>query len=284
MAMSGFSMLDGNASVLMPPQELVYDWLTQHGVRWRVYHEGIPFFTLMARWIPEILTSSIAPDSHFRPLNQLVVDVQDEDAATFPQVIFVEPKYTDAPPAGHGRDDHPPSAISGGQGFLWEVYLAITSDPTRWGRTAMVVTYDEHGGFFDHVQPLQVVTNPPAGASYTPFITSGLRVPTLVASPLVPAGGVFSDNFDHTSILKFLGDKFNQGSYSPVVDDRAAVGSLSRVFAQPIVRTDIPMPPPPTGLPPQPSPQVLAFQAAAQAAYTQDSDASRKAIPDSWNV
>ncbi len=285
MAMAGVSKIEGNKSFLeFPTQDLVYDWLKAHGVRWRVYHDGIPFFMLMKRWIPQILTSGIDQDSPFRPLSQLVVDVQNEDPATFPQVIFIEPKYTDAPPAGHGRDDHPPTSIAGGQAFLWETYLALTSSPARWAKTAMVVTYDEHGGFFDHVQPLPVVTNPPAGAAYTPFISTGVRVPSMIVSPLVPPGGVFSNPFDHTSILKFIGDKFNGGSYSPEVDNRAGVGSLSEVFAQPMARVDIPLPPPPTGLPQMPSIQVIAFQSAAQEAYTQNSDASAKAVPDTWHV
>jgi phospholipase C len=285
MAMAGFSKIDGNQSFLgFPDQRLVYDWLTDNDIRWRVYHDGIPFFMLMKRWIPSILTSGLDKKSHFRPLSQLVVDVQEEDPATFPQVIFVEPKYSDAPPAGHGRDDHPPTSITGGQAFLWEVYLALTSSATRWAKTSMVVTYDEHGGFFDHIQPLQVVTNPPDGAGYTPFITSGVRVPTMIVSQLVPAGGVFSGPYDHTSILKFLGDKFNGGKYSPEVDNRAGVGSLSEVFAQPIARTDIPLPPSPTGVPAIPSVQMIAFQAAAQEAYTQDSAAAGAAVPDTWHV
>jgi phospholipase C len=244
----------------------------------------MPFFMLMKKWIPSILASGIEKSSSFRPLKQLVVDVQSEDPATFPQVIFVEPKYTDAPPAGSGRDDHPPTSIAGGQAFLWEVYLALSSDPARWAKTAMVVTYDEHGGFFDHVQPLPVSTPPPSGASYTPFISTGVRVPTMIVSPMVPAGGVFSNPFDHTSILKFLGEKWNGGQYTPEVDNRAGVGSLSEVFAQPLARTDIPLPPSPTGLPQASSVQVTAFQAAAQEAYTQDSEASKTSVPDTWHV
>ena len=57
MSMSGFSMIDVNHDVL-PEQELVYDWLTAHGVNWRVYHQGIPFFTMMLKWVDEILLSN----------------------------------------------------------------------------------------------------------------------------------------------------------------------------------------------------------------------------------
>ncbi|MBV9214756.1 MAG: phospholipase, partial [Acidobacteria bacterium] len=87
MSMSGYSHIDVNHLVL-PDQYLVYDWLTDHGVRWRVYHEGMPFFVMMPRWIPEILAGD-----HFRPFSQLWDDIQNEPPDEFPEVIFVEPMY-----------------------------------------------------------------------------------------------------------------------------------------------------------------------------------------------
>lgn len=290
MAMAGFSVIDGNASFLgFPDQKLVYDWLTDHGVRWRVYHDGMPFFMLMKRWLPEILGSGIQENvgkegSHFRSLQQLVVDVQEEDPATFPQVLFVEPKYSDAPPAGHGRDDHPPATIAGGQAFLWETYLALTSNPERWAKTAMVVTYDEHGGFFDHVQPLPIVTNPPEGSDFTPFTTTGIRVPSLIVSPFIQPQSVFKGPLDHTSILKFLGEKFGGGRYSPEVDERDGVGSLGEVFNIDIARADIPSPPPPSGMASPATVQSEAFAAAAVEAYTRDPKNAKRSFPETWHV
>jgi len=90
MAMSGYTLIDGNVD-LLKDQYLVYDWLNDHRVSWRVYHEGIPFFALMPRWIPRLV------QENFRGFGQLANDVCDESDATFPEVIFVEPTYTDAP-------------------------------------------------------------------------------------------------------------------------------------------------------------------------------------------
>jgi phospholipase C len=290
MAMAGQTTIDGNVSFLnFPSQRLVYDWLTERGVRWRVYHEGMPFFMLMKKWIPEILGSGLGESVgtqgvHFRSVRQLVVDVQEEDPGTFPQVIFIEPKYSDAPPAGHGRDDHPPASIAGGQAFLWEVYLALTSSPERWSKTAMIVTYDEHGGFFDHVQPLPVITNPPAGSDYPPFVTSGMRVPAIVLSPFVAPKSAFHGPLDHTSILKLLGEKWGGGSYSPDVDERDGVGSASEVFTLDVARADVPSPPSPTGMPVPESVQAAAFTAAAQESYTQDPKNAMEKFPETWHV
>lgn len=221
MAMSGETRIDVNR-VPLPDQELVYDWLEKNGISWRVYHEELPFFAMMPRWVPDIVM-----ERNFRPLEHLFSDVENEPPGKFPQVIFIEPAYTDAPHLGVSSDDHAPSAIKGGQEFLLEAYRSMTNDPDLWSGMVMIVTYDEHGGFFDHVSPPAIRTDPPANASYTrPFETLGVRVPAFVISPFVKPGAVFNSVLDHTSILKLIGQKFGpKGSYSDLVDKRP-VGSV----------------------------------------------------------
>jgi phospholipase C len=228
MAMSGFSTIDVNQTPL-PHQELVYDWLTARGIRWRVYHETVPFFAMMLNWIPEILAGD-----NFRPLAQLTQDVQNEPPDVFPQVLFIEPAYTDCPHIEESTDDHAPTAIRGGQKFLLEAYRDMTANPDLWAGTVMIVTYDEHGGFFDHVSPPSIRTDPPPGAHYqVGFASLGVRVPAFVISPFVTPGKVCHALFDHTSILKFIGQKFGEnGGYSQVVDERA-VGSVADLLTAP---------------------------------------------------
>ncbi len=249
MAMSGQSWIDTNVSTPLqfPDQQLVYDWLTRHGVRWRVYHQGFfPFFALMPRWYPKMASSD-----DFRRFDRLKLDFELETDATFPSVIFVEPKYTDSPHVGEGTDDHSPSSVLGGQAFLLDIYNAVVANPVRWRKTVMIVTYDEHGGFFDHVQPLPIVTRDPKGR-YPDFTSTGVRVPSIVISPLVSAGLVYSRPLDHTSILKFIGQKFNAGSYGPGVDDRGGVGSVLDVLDLNSPRQLIPPPPDPSVIPAAP--------------------------------
>jgi phospholipase C len=236
MAMSGFSLIDVN-QVPLPNQELVYDWLTTNKIRWRVYHEGMPFFAMMPRWIPDVVT-----EEHFRPFANLINDVENETPEEFPQVIFIEPTYTDAPHIGLSSDDHAPSAVKGGQQFLLEAYRCMSQIPDVWNGTVMIVTYDEHGGFFDHVSPPTIRTNPPPGAQYTGFDTLGVRVPAFVISPFVKPRTVFNDCLDHTSILKFIGEKFGQsGNYSDLVDQRA-VGNVLDVLNEPTPRPAVAIP------------------------------------------
>jgi len=246
MAMSGQSFIDTNVSnpAEFPDQQLAYDWLRQRRVRWRVYHQGFfPFFAMMPRWYPEMVASD-----DFRRLERLRLDFELEADATFPNVIFVEPKYTDSPHVGEGTDDHSPSSVLGGQSFLLDIYNALISNPVRWRKTVMILTYDEHGGFFDHVQPLPIVTRDPRGR-YPDFISTGVRVPAIVISPLVSPGAIYSQPLDHTSILKFIGQKFGAGKYGPGVDDRDGVGSVLDVLDLNAPRQVIPHAPDASAIP-----------------------------------
>jgi phospholipase C len=237
MSMSGVSLLDVNQTPL-PEQDLVYKWLDDHQVNWRVYHQQLPFFALMPKWIPAILF-----DERFRSFADLESDLLNTPPDELPQVIFVEPTYQDAPHTGFSSDDHAPAGISNGQEFLMQVYNAVIASPAFWAGAVMVVNYDEHGGFFDHVPPPRIRTEPPAGAAYsTPFSTLGPRVPAFVISPFARPGFAGHNLLDHTSVLKLLGEKFGQGSYSAEVDARP-VESVSRLldFANP--RLDPPAPP-----------------------------------------
>ncbi|HEY2106825.1 MAG TPA: alkaline phosphatase family protein [Candidatus Binataceae bacterium] len=256
MAMSGQSAIDTNVSnpVNFPDQQLAYDWLNQHQVRWRVYHQGFfPFFAMMPRWYPQMVVGD-----EFRRFERLKLDFELETDATFPQVIFVEPKYTDSPHIGEGTDDHSPSSVLGGQALLLDIYNALISNPLRWRKTVMILTYDEHGGFFDHVQPLPIATKDPRGR-YADFISTGVRVPSIIISPLVSPGKIYSQALDHTSILKFLGQKFGGGKYGPGVDDRPGVGSVLDVLDLNAPRQLIP-PAPDASVIPAAEPYVRGFK------------------------
>jgi phospholipase C len=177
---------------------------------------------------------STPPRRQFSGLGQLANDFRDESEATFPEVIFVEPTYTNGPEFGTPSDDHPTTSVAGGQDFLRKVYMSLIGNPSRWARTVLIVTYDEHGGFFDHYSPPQIATNPPRGANYQPFDCGGVRVPGIVISPLVPAAAVYAQLLDHTSILRFLAKKFAPTEiYSDKVEERSTVftGQISDILS-----------------------------------------------------
>src|SRR5262249_13189320 len=95
-------------------------------------------------------------------------------AGTLPQVCFIDPAFT-----GNGaNDDHPAHDIRGGQALIASVVAALGKSP-QWSKSLLVITYDEHGGFFDHVPPPTTVdTN-------AEFRQLGFRVPAIVIGPTV---------------------------------------------------------------------------------------------------
>lgn len=277
MAFSGETLNDVNQGFMIPKQDLVYDWLTRHNVNWRVYHQGFPFFMLMDGWHLRVLT-----DDHFRDIDDLQNDIATEDVDTFPKVIFIEPRYADAPHVEAPNDDHPPTPIINGQHFLQKIYSNLIGNPDRWARTVMIITYDENGGFFDHVQPLPIVTNPPRGAHYPPFLSTGPRVPGIIVSPFVEPGSVYHGNLDHTSILKFIAAKWNPGKgYSNAVDPRP-VGDLTQALTRDVARTELVLPEGIGQTPEQPptEPTQLAFKQAAQNAAYVNPTATMNKFPE----
>jgi phospholipase C len=101
MAMSGFSKIEHNTNLLLPPQPLLYDWLTEHNIRWRVYHQGMPFFSMMPAWTLRALHD----EEHFRRFTRIDNDLMECLPDELPQVFFFEPSYTDAPHQGVSSDD-----------------------------------------------------------------------------------------------------------------------------------------------------------------------------------
>jgi phospholipase C len=237
MSLSGESRVDFTG--LFPPEgNIILDWLNDHGIRWRVYHAGLSFFTLLGRF-----NQVFGPN--FRPVTHLAIDVNEESPNEFPQVILIEPSYYDAPHFGTDQpnDNHAPLAVGFGEEFLRQIYKALTSNPERWQKTVMILTYDEHGGFFDHVPPLPIPYNPP-NDEYTSFETTGVRVPSIVVSPYVAARSVYKGYLDHTSILQFIAERFAPGEdgYSEAVNHRRnqGIGSVKQVLNLDEPRLDIP--------------------------------------------
>jgi len=125
--------------------------------------------------------------------------LDDAKDGKLPAVSWIDPNFVDVSftgPAG-SNDDHPPSDIKAGQELVLKLYTALVKSP-QWSKTMLVVTYDEHGGFYDHVQPPACQDDRPA------FRTYGVRVPALVVSPFTERASVSKVLYDHTSIIKTI--------------------------------------------------------------------------------
>ena len=125
--------------------------------------------------------------------------LDDATDGKLPAVSWIDPNFVDVSfigPSG-SNDDHPPSDIKAGQELVLKVYSALVKSP-NWKKTMLVITYDEHGGFYDHVLPPAAQDDKPAFRSY------GVRVPSIVVSPYTPRASVSSVVYDHTSIIKTI--------------------------------------------------------------------------------
>ncbi len=136
-------------------------------------------------------------------------------ATTLPAFTYIEPAWGYGTSLdGHfigkqGDDYHPPSWVGPGEAFLNEIYNALSASPKAWASTLLIVTFDEHGGTYDHVDPGWGAVKPDdhSGPNGFQFDRYGVRVPTVLASPWIPAGTVFrapADStypYDHTSLI-----------------------------------------------------------------------------------
>jgi phospholipase C len=216
MSLSGYTNIDDTSVVkppmhLLPDQTTVFDFLEKKGKSYKVYVEADPIANLgppASMLLMESQWANVLPNAH--TLDTLADHWKNQPA---PSVIYCEPLFNDfATAIGlHGICNHPPLPMSYGESFLAKVYRTLTSVPEKWAKTMLVICYDEHGGFFDHVMPPRMHYDPPAGSSWLqhkPFETLGVRVPGIIVSPFATRGGVCHSRFDHTSILQLMVEKF----------------------------------------------------------------------------
>jgi phospholipase C len=254
-----------------------------------VYCDGPSYFLLFAG------LDAVVLGPNFRSIGHLQEDMRTEPLDKTPQVMIIEPRYFDYPWSKlPPNDNHPLGHIADGERYLHRVYTALTSNPEKWARTLFIVYYDEHGGFFDHVPPLPIVSPKPPGAEKKskPFQSTGPRVPALVVSPWVRQGSVFHGALDHTSVLQLLSEKFfgDPTHYSQSVNARRAqgIGSVSGVIdpGQTQGRPVVPAPAAPASAPgpaakrPPQTAQEYAFDRAARRLLARWGPAAKAKIPD----
>jgi len=186
-------------------------------------------------------------------------DIENNNLPTF---SLIEPRYQmlsatgfKAPNSNHPGDSMAvghsdiPINVSCGEQLLAKVFQALTANPTLFAKTLLVVTYDEHGGVFDHVTPPSATSPFPQGAVVGfDYSVYGVRVPTLFINPYVVPGVFRPPNetppFDHTSLLATLRDQFGLSpSLSPRVDAAPTFAGLINPCAQAIPTPNISIPP-----------------------------------------
>lgn len=214
--------------------------LQARGVSWKVYSSpdvtianGILSDNVLSYFRNFQDPSSVLHQNAFGP--QFPVDfLSDVVTGNLPQVSWLIPSIV--------ASEHPPAPTLFGESTVSLVVTALTANPGLWAKTLFLVTYDENGGFFDHVPPVtappgtpgEYVTAPSvpdASAIGIPPISGpiglGFRVPMTIVSPFSRGGFVSSDLFDHTSILRFLETRFGAEVPNLSAWRRATVGDLT---------------------------------------------------------
>jgi phospholipase C len=172
---------------LDPQAVTIWDAMRQRGVPSRYYRAGLlPWFSgaFLGKTMANAGVSA-------RPVEQFFADARKGELPSF---AMVEPDF-------FSSDDHPPHHVSLGQAFIGTVARALGESPC-WPRTLLVVTYDEHGGFFDHLAPPRVVD------LRHDFAQLGFRVPALLVGPRVRPGAVHQELLEHVSVPATLACRF----------------------------------------------------------------------------
>jgi phospholipase C len=203
---------------------VIFDELTRRGVPWRFYIDGPTkprvgtFLTppqLVTRWPKDKALGIFPKVTHFLPMDDFFTAAA---AGTLPPVVFLD---ANAVEDAEGNDEHPPGDVQSGQAFTSRVVQALFASP-QWKESALFLTYDEHGGQFDHVAPPPACDPDDEAPDFrtdadkafdakhpgTKFDRYGFRVPVTVISPFAKKSYVSHHVYDHTSITRFIEAKF----------------------------------------------------------------------------
>jgi phospholipase C len=236
---------------LLNKSDTIYNLLHQAGIDWRIYYGG-PLLLCNALLIQEKLWEFVPLGKHILPMKQFLEDATKPGG--LPAYTFIEPNMLCSREFGPENDMHPAFAITEtgaatnvlyGDELIHTVYQALRNSPD-WESTLLIIIFDEHGGTYDHVPtppPCAVspdgITIPGAPGGYNfDFKRFGVRVPAVLVSPLIEQGTVCHTQFDHTSVIKTVTNRWLNGQHLTERDRNA--NDVSEVLTLSTPRTDTP--------------------------------------------
>jgi len=227
------------------PQKTLYELLDEAGYSWGAYFGEVP---------DPLLFQYTRQPQFWNRFNLMDRFFKDLSSGNLPTFTFLSPSYFGIADI-LANDQHPAHAVTAGEKLMKEVYENLRSSPL-WESSAMLLTYDEHGGFFDHQPtPMQGVPNPDGLNSDRPpfdFQRLGIRVPTILISPWVDSALIHeptqkphpTSKFDHTSLIASLTRMW--GLNGPLTKRDAWAGTWDDLFKlRSSPRTDCPLTLPP---------------------------------------
>jgi phospholipase C len=227
-AATSLGHLDNKVKIFTVPS--IFGRFSDADLDWAIYGYNKPPLTRL-----DFPDTKDADESHFGTFDEF----RDRAlAGKLPPYTFLEPSF-----GSGGNSQHPNYDVAAGEQLFHDVYYALRNGK-GWNNTLLLITYDEHGGNYDHVAPPDNAVTPDDSVGEFDdfdFTRFGVRVPALLISPLIPAGTVFrarSGTIDHTSFLKTLEERW--GLPNLTERDKAAP-SLGDVLSLKQPRTDDPL-------------------------------------------
>jgi phospholipase C len=202
--------------------ETIFNRFEKAGIGdWKIYFHDMPQALTLSQLLPLW--------DHFHFYRRFQIDCQ---TGQLPSYSFIEPRYY-SDFGSLENDQHPPAVVTLGEQLIADVYNCLRSSKV-WLKTLLIITYDEHGGCYDHVPPPTAVEPgaPKAGQIFS-FDRYGVRVPAVIVSPFVKQGTTFGQlsavPYDHTSIIAMLRKRFELGP--PLTRRDATAPDLGSVLA-----------------------------------------------------
>jgi phospholipase C len=222
----GFWEIDNTSTLTSVLTKTIFDYLNDYSHIANVSWNYFEYFYCFLRFFADYTFDNVNVVDAEDPLNGFFVKAR---TGTLPSVSFIDPHFIDFPP--HANCDEPPSDIKDGQALVQTIVEAVIASP-KWNKTLLIIIYDEHGGFYDHVPPPPLKPFPDDPTNYNlPVSTYGLRIPVFFISPWVGAGQVFGHDasngsdalfFDNNSILKTIAKRF-MSDYPPYMGPHYAM-------------------------------------------------------------
>jgi phospholipase C len=187
--------------------------LDRAGVGWKFYSERKP-------WTLALTDEHYRSSENYEPFGssrRRYGFVGDALAGALPSVCWIDPHFFE-------NDDSPPADVRAGQALVAQVYQALSRGPA-WHETLLILCYDEHGGFYDHVAPEAAPDIDPAFQHY------GVRVPAMLVCPWVAPASVHHGVLDHTSIIKTILMRFCRSATGDIPDMGRRVNAATHVGA-----------------------------------------------------
>lgn len=228
------------------PNGSIFDLLKSRRMRYRLYNDKDDQFsdktsgTTQGGSFPIVAALKGIKKTNVHSFGKLADDLL-KDSYPY-EFTFIEPNYGDASDDTfkNGSSQHPTDTLEAGDKLIAATYNAIRNSPL-WESSLLIITYDEHGGFYDHVAPPAAV-GPDDGSDNSElnkngfkFDRLGVRVPAVVVSPLIPKNTIDHTVFDHTTILKTVENTFR---LSNLTERDKHIHSLNHLFTLQKPRTD----------------------------------------------